>query len=149
MRSLLRLCALAALAIIPAPPRAEPPPPAPAPHEMPPGDGVLCAYAIYGSFAEVGERCDVHPDPAFQAELRRSATRLAAYIRANAHWSEEKVDRFTKEQAQVGRPAAQLCTAETMGFYRQMAERNTARQLAEGVDKTVARAGPPTWGLCL
>ena len=52
--------------------------------EPPPGEGLVCVWALVVSAAEVGRRCFPGENPEFQAELERSEAKLDAFVRANA-----------------------------------------------------------------
>lgn len=122
--------------------------PSPQERETPPGEGVICMFAIMGAMAEIGARCLPEEAPAFQAEARRSAERLEAYVLANSDTTPAQIAEFKADQTGVGAPEAQLCQAESLEFYRHMAALDVA-ELSAAVDELVAVPGSPTWGTCL
>ena len=122
------------------------PPPA---REPPPGEGVICAWAIYTTVAEVGGTCFPRENPALQAELRRSVSRIDAYVLRNSKGATpEQLTAFKRQQGHVGAPAARLCVADAIQLYRSL-EKAGAAKLSAGVDAMLARDGEPTWGTCL
>lgn len=145
-RTTLAAAALAALAALAGPSPAGPA--EPADREPPPGMGVLCAAALFTATAEIGRRCDVSADPGLQAELEASEARLDAYILANSSWDRARLDRFKREQASLGQPAAKLCNADALGIHGAFA-RTGPGELKRWSERLVARLGPPRWGDCL
>lgn len=117
--------------------------------EPPPGEGLVCAWALVVSAAEVGRRCFPGENPEFQAELERSEAKLDAFVRANARSSTpEDIARFKATQGHVGAPKERVCFADAIIIYRGF-EKGGAAKLREMIDKGVARPGEPTWGTCL
>lgn len=129
----------------PAPPPAARKPP----REPPPGEGLICTWALVVNSAEVGRRCFPGENPEFQAELERSEARLDAFVPANGKdATPENIARFKATQGHVGRPKDQVCFADAIMIYRAF-EKAGVQNLRETVDKGVARPGEPTWGSCL
>jgi hypothetical protein len=116
--------------------------------DSPPGEGVICAAGLYAAAAEVGRRCLAHPDPAVQAELDAAVARFDAYMLADPDWNRAALDRFKREQALVGSPAAELCASDAVMIYRGLAEAG-AESLRISSQQLVSRPGRPTWGDCL
>ena len=119
------------------------------PRETPPGEGVVCAWALYSFAADVVERCPSDVSAEMKAELKRSVERLDAYVRANSEITPEQFDTFKREQANVGRPEAEICEAGVGdGLVDGMTQMPVA-QLRTYIDGITARPGTPTWGTCL
>lgn len=119
--------------------------------ETPPGEGIICAMAIFGAIAEIGRRC--YPDrlPEFQEELRQSLVRMDAYVLANSDTTAEDLERFKADQTGVGVPDAELCSSEFASIYTEPPPEaiTDAAEFRTYVDQLVARPGTPTWGTCL
>jgi hypothetical protein len=113
----------------------------------PPGQGVMCAVAIYGLADQVGRRCFPGQDAAMQAEIGRTVAKLDGYVLTNG-WTAEDLAHFKREQAWVDEPRDKLCKGDPVGLYRGMAATNPA-ELRASVDALVSRPGKPTWGDCL
>jgi len=115
-----------------------------------PGEGVICAWAIYSAMAEVGARCHPDEDADVQAELTLAVARLDAYVIANTTppATIERIAEFKREQGMAGAPKEQLCRGAPEEMYKSVAARSPA-EIRKTVDDLVARAGPPTWGTCL
>lgn len=129
------------------------PAPSPAPliasRAAPPGEGLVCAWALVVNSAEVGRRCFPGENPGFQAELERSEAKLDAFVRANGkNTTPQSIAQFKATQGHVGRPKEQVCFADAIIIYRSF-EKAGVEKLREMVDKGVARPGEPTWGSCL
>ena len=116
--------------------------------EVPPGEGVICAWAIYSLIEEVGRRCAPERYPEGQAELRRSVQRLDDYVRANSQLTPEEIARFKSEQAHIGAPEAELCQGEPLQMFEGVGQIDPV-ELSTSIDALVARPGTPTWGTCL
>jgi hypothetical protein len=115
--------------------------------EPPPGEGVMCALAIYGVVDQVGRRCFPGQDAPMQAEIGRAVAKLDGYVLANG-WTAKDLAHFKREQTWIDEPNGKLCKGDPADLYRAM----TASDLAElraGVDAQVSRPGKPTWGDCL
>lgn len=119
-----------------------------APYRPAPGEGVICALAIFSAMSEVGSRRFPGEDAEFQSELARSVTRLDEYVLRNSERTIEDLSAFKKEQAHIGAPQAAVCHEEAIDMYRHMASRGPER-LKSGTDELVARPGEPKWGDCL
>ena len=119
--------------------------------ETPPGEGIICAMAIFGVIAEIGRRC--YPDslPEFQEELRQSLARMDAYVLANSDMTPEDLERFKADQTGASVPDAELCSSDFASIYTESpsAETTDAGEFRSYVDQLVARPGTPTWGTCL
>lgn len=116
--------------------------------EPPAGEGIYCAWALYGFASEVGSRCFPGQDQDFQANLRQSVARLETFVRQNSRVTEEEIATFRKDQARVGGPEALLCHGDGPAMYKGLLEQGGAR-ISASVDKLVSRPGKPTWGDCL
>lgn len=116
--------------------------------EAPPGEGVICAWAIYSLVEEVGRRCAPGRYPEAQTELRRTVQRLDEYVRANSDFTPEQIAQFKSEQAHVGVPEAELCQGDGLEMFEHIAQIDPI-ELSTGIDALVARPGAPTWGTCL
>ena len=115
--------------------------------EAPPGEGVMCALAIYGVADQVGRRCFPGQDAAMQAEIGRAVTKLGGYVLANG-WTADDLARFKREQTWVDEPKEKLCKGDPLGLYRSIAGADPATVHA-GVDQLISRPGKPAWGDCL
>ncbi|WP_439471740.1 hypothetical protein [Brevundimonas sp.] len=117
--------------------------------EAPPGEGVVCAWALYSFASDVVERCPSNVSPEMKAELKRSVERLDAYVRANSEITQEDFDQFKREQANVGRPEAEICQADADEGLVDAMTQMPVTQLRIYIDDLTARPGAPTWGTCL
>lgn len=113
--------------------------------EPPPGEGVICALAIYSAVAEAGSRCRTSQDAKFQSELREMIASLDDYILRNGDLTAEQLRQFKASQAGVGIPTERLCKSDAVKMYDAMRARDVRSQL----EKLLARPGKPTWGACL
>jgi hypothetical protein len=120
------------------------------PRESEPGEGVVCAWAIYSAMAEVGGRCLPEEDLEFQEELQRSVARIDEYVLLNASppVTVEQVAEFKREQGNTDSTTEHLCGAEMIGYFRSFAEQG-ADSVRTATDQMLARPGNPTWGTCL
>lgn len=112
------------------------------------GEGVICAWAIYGVMAEVAERCPVGANEDFKLEIRRSVHRLDAYVLANSNLTTEQVAKFKSEQSRVGTPTVELCQGAPLELYEGVRSVGI-EEIRSSVDALTARPGEPTWGTCL
>jgi hypothetical protein len=121
---------------------------APAPREPPPGEGVVCLWAMVSLSAEVGRRCFPGENPGFQTALAQSENRIDDYVRANQKdITPEQIAQFKATQGHVGRPTEQVCIPDAIALYR--AFEANGPELRTTVDRAVA-AGPAELGrLCL
>lgn len=117
--------------------------------ETPPGEGVICAWAIYSHVADVVERCPTGASPELKAELTRSVERLDAYVWANSDITQAQFDQFKREQANVGRPEAEVCQQRIDDGLVDSLTQMPVEELRTFIDGAVARPGTPTWGTCL
>lgn len=112
-------------------------PPPPVPRE-----GLICVWAIYANILEIGRRCGVTPNPAFQAELEGSVARMEAYARRQsparaadmAVWRQREIVGDTR-----------LCDADAVRSYDEFARLDLAR-VRQDVDEMLARSPPVDWG---
>jgi hypothetical protein len=113
----------------------------------PPGEGVMCALAIYSAMDQVGRVCFPGQDPAMQAEVGRAVAKLDRYVLANG-WTAEDLAHFKREQASVDTPKDKLCKGDFLDLYK-AAKTSDPAALGAAVDKATSRPGQPTWGTCL
>lgn len=105
--------------------------------------------AIYTVMASVGSKCFPGESPEFQAEIRRSVDRLDAYVSRNAKdFTPQAMAEFKRRQGHTETPADQLCRSDAVPMYRAM-EKGDRTTMSAGLDKLLARDGPPSWGTCL
>ena len=118
--------------------------------EPEPGEGVICAWAIYSAMIEVASRCFPGEHADVQVALRDGVSRIDDYVRRNGEPppSEEDIARFKREQGLVGAPTEQLCHGDAVGMYHAIAAQG-AEKIRESIDAVVARPGRPSWGTCL
>lgn len=124
------------------------PPPGMAQRTPPPGEGIICAWAIYAAAAEIGARCFPREAPEFQAELNRSVGRIDAYVLKNSKATPEDVARFKRDQGHVGYPKELICKGDGLQLYHSLKSVGAAR-LRAATDAAVGQPGEPTWGTCL
>ena len=120
------------------------------PETPPPGEGVICAWAIYSAMAEVGSRCHPGEDVEVQKELTRAVASIDAYVIANSTPAPtpEQIEGFKRSQGSVGDTKAQLCRGDMDELYGAIAAQG-APEIRRFIDELVARPGPPTWGDCI
>ena len=117
--------------------------------DPPPGEGIVCAWALYSVAAQVAARCFPGENPALEAELRNSVTKLDAYVARNSKdATPANIEKFKQEQGGVGAPVERLCKGDAVMVYRAF-ERAGPDKLRLETDKATARDGPPSWGTCL
>ena len=112
-------------------------PPAPVPRE-----GLICVWAIYANFLEIGRRCGVTPNPAFQTALEGSVARMEAYARRQ--FPARAAEMAAWRQREIIRDA-RLCDADSVGSYNDFAQLDPARVRGD-VDEMLARSPPVDWG---
>jgi hypothetical protein len=117
----------------------------------PPGEGVLCAWAIYTAIAEIGRKCHAGEHPEFQAELDDIIARTDAYVLANSTppVTQAFVDKFKREQGQKDVPGADLCANGDGEDLYQVLLKAGAAEIRKSTDELLARPGNPQWGTCL
>jgi len=110
-----------------------------------PGDGMLCAAALYHATAQAAKRC--YPDEAveLQAELGQAVERIDAFILANSDWTLQQLAAFNDEQARV-ESGAKPCEDQAVEIFRKMMKAKP-ESVRAAVDLGTARAGKPTWGV--
>jgi hypothetical protein len=119
----------------------------PAGARSPPGEGVICAAALYTYADEVMSKCHAGKQPKLQAELRRGVKRIDAYLLKNSTMTRADLVAFKREQAGVGRPAEVLCGVDDEGLYKALTNKSP-QELRSFFDNLLARPGKPTWGTC-
>lgn len=113
-----------------------------------PGEGVICAWAIMTTMAEVGDRCFPGEDPDYQRELHSAVSRLDAYVAKNSKRTPAEIQAFKRQQAHVGAPVEAICHGDVVEMYRALHKRG-APSVRAIVDQVAAHDGEPTWGTCL
>lgn len=116
--------------------------------ESKPGEGVLCLWGIATAAAEVGKRCPVTVDPAYQAALEENVAAMDRYVAVNGGWDDAQIAAFKRNNARVGADPAFLCTPKMVGLWDKFRTRG-AELLREEVGKLLERPGNPTFGDCL
>lgn len=117
--------------------------------ETPPGEGVICAWAIYSVLDEVGRRCTSNASPEMKAEIRHAVEALDAYVMTNAALTADQVHQFKVQQGGAETPDAMLCGGDALGMLEHTQANVSPAELRASVDALVARPGEPTWGTCL
>ena len=117
----------------------------------PPGEGVLCAWAIYAAIATVGQKCHPGEDPEFQSALGRTIARFDAYVLANSTPSATPawIDAFKRQQGSQDTPTAALCANKDAENMYQALLKAGANEIRKSTDELLARPGNPEWGTCL
>lgn len=113
-----------------------------------PGEGVICAAALYTYADEVISKCHDGKQPKLQAELRRGVKRLDAYILKNSKMTKAELASFKREKAGVGRPPEVLCQVDDEGLFKALTNKS-AKEMRSYFDRLTARPGTPTWGKCV
>jgi hypothetical protein len=115
-----------------------------------PGEGVVCAWAIYTTALEVGTRCYPGEHVDVQTELRRAVSQIDAYVIANSKPppTQKQFDTFKREQGNVGASREFLCRGDPDQIYKGFVGWG-APAISKAVNELVSRPGQPTWGTCL
>ncbi|MBI1251792.1 MAG: hypothetical protein GC189_10000 [Alphaproteobacteria bacterium] len=115
-----------------------------------PGEGVICAWALYSVAAEVGRRCFPGQNVEVNEELVRSVARIDAFVIANTdpQTTKQQIDEFKRQQGGVGADQESLCRGDAVQIYRSLAAQG-ALEIRRSIDTLVSRPGSPTWGTCL
>ena len=116
--------------------------------EPPPGEGVICALAVYSAVAEAGSRCRTGQDAKFQSDLREMVASLDDYVLRNGDLTAAQLRQFKASPAGAGIPTERLCKGDAVKMYDAMKARDT-REARSQLEKLLARPGKPTWGACL
>lgn len=111
-----------------------------------PGEGVLCALAIYSALTEASRRCAPDTAPEAQAELRRQVERLDAYALANGMTAETLAAFKAQHVPSASDPA--ICEMYRRDRFDEALEIEP-EALRTYVDDLTARPGTPAWGDCL
>ena len=122
--------------------------PAPSRPVPAPGEGVICALALYNAIAEIGRQCFPDQDQDFKTRLSGVLKKVDAYVLANSGSKPEDLEIFKRKQALLGKPKADVCKPDLMQLYTAAAKAGAA-DLQDSADKLLARPGKPTWGDCL
>lgn len=77
----------------------------------PPGEGVLCSWAILAAIAEIGRKCHAGENPALQAEMDVAIARIDAYVleHSDPAYTQADVEKFKRFQGHKDTPAASMC----------------------------------------
>lgn len=120
------------------------------PRQTPPGEGVVCMWAITTALSEVGRRCYPGQYVEAQRALTDAVARIDAYVLQNADPTptQDQIDGFKRQQGSMDSTDAELCSGEANRFYVSFVEQG-ADAITQSVDGLLARPGPPTWGSCL
>lgn len=120
------------------------------PPEVPPGEGVICAWAIMAAMNEVGRRCYPGQHADVQATLRDALTRIDAYVVANATPppTQDQIDDFKRRQGSSDATHDQVCRGDADQMYLHFVEQG-AEAIRAYIDPLLARPGEPRWGTCL
>ena len=111
-----------------------------------PRTGLTCAWAMLRTSVAVGRRCRVTPNPGLQETLEHSVARIEHHVRETAPSLLAQMDAHRRRiDAQSD---AQLCTADAIGFYGDMAE-GEPEAVRDETDRVIAAPGTPEWGACL
>jgi len=115
-----------------------------------PGEGVVCAWALYTVAREVGRRCHPGEDVELQEALEQAVSEIDAYVVANTNPSatQQQIDEFKRQQGHVGASEEFLCRGDPSELYRSLAEQG-APAIRASLDAALSRPGQPTWGTCL
>jgi len=98
------------------------------------GEGLLCPWAIHASLLEVGRRCGVTANPAFQAELERSVSLMEAYARRQSPARAAEMAAWVRREVNGD---ARLCDAEMVATYNGLGPSELAR-LRQDTDNLLA-----------
>ena len=122
-------------------------PPANAADSQEPRSGLICAWAMLRTSVEVGRRCRVGTHPGLQETLEHSVARLEEHARQRSPevWPQMQ-DYFRRRIA--GKTDAQLCAAEPVNFYSEMAT-GEPEALRDETDRVISLPGPVEWGDCV
>ncbi|MBL8543328.1 MAG: hypothetical protein JNJ63_05920 [Hyphomonadaceae bacterium] len=120
------------------------------PRASKPGEGVICAWALYTVASEVGRRCHPGEDVELQEELERAVSQIDAYVVANTnpHVTQQQLHEFKRQQGHVGDSEEFLCHGDAHDLYRSSVEQG-ASAIRAHVENMISRPGEPTWGTCL
>ncbi|MDF7773947.1 hypothetical protein P1X14_01705 [Sphingomonas sp. AOB5] len=143
IRAMLSLLALTSLGAAPLPAMQDG-----SSRQKPPGEGVLCLWAISTAMEEVGRRCTAGQDKEFQLALSEGNVKLRSFVLANSDMTVEGATAFQKQMAHKDMPTAEMCQGDTLSLYELM-RKNGAAKHRSSVDEHVAKPGTPSWGACL
>jgi hypothetical protein len=145
MRALVLIVMAGAMSAAPGGARtADPPAATPATAET--RTGLTCAWTMLRTSVAVGRRCRVTANPGLQGTLEHSVSRLEEHVRETAPGFLAQLEEHRRRID--GQSDAQLCTADAIGFYRDMGE-GEPEALRDEADRVIALPGPPEWGECL
>jgi hypothetical protein len=135
----------AAMAVSPGSARIADPPVAAA-REGPRGNaGLICLWGIYAAMVEVGKRCDVARNAAFEAALEGSISSLEDYARLRSPEGAAFMAAYRTHQIE-GR--ARICDPDALRMYEGMS-RAPPRAVRREADRLLESSPPVEWGACL
>ena len=117
----------------------------------PPGEGVLCSWAILAAVAEIGRKCHGGENPELQSELEGAIARIDAYVLANSDpaMTPAAVEEFKRFQGHKDVPAATMCVpGDGEVMYQRLAQVGPD-VIRTATDEILERPGNPAWGDCL
>ncbi|HYD13719.1 MAG TPA: hypothetical protein VEC11_12800 [Allosphingosinicella sp.] len=97
-------------------------------------EGLLCPWAIHANMLEVGRRCGVTANPAFQAELERSVSLMEAYARRQSPARAAEMAAWVQREVNGD---ARLCDPEMVAAYSELGPAELAR-LRQDTDNLLA-----------
>ena len=109
------------------------------------GTGLICIWAIQTSVLEMGRRCGIPRNPAFEAELERAIGRLEDYARRQ---SPDGAAFMANYRPRLVDQDAGLCGAEATRMYADMS-RATPEAIRTETDRFLATHPSVEWGTCL
>jgi hypothetical protein len=146
IRTIVALLLAAAISAAPGSARMIDPPPAAA--ERPQSStGLICAWAMFRTYAEVGRRCPVTANPGLQGELEDSVSRLEAHARERSPEAWAMMETYRQRHI-VGKTDARLCAGTTVRDYNELAT-GEPEALRDETDRLISLPGPPEWGDCV
>ncbi len=115
----------------------------------PPGEGVLCQWALLLVVAEVAARCEIGQDASTTAALESALARVEQYVVDNSQppMTASDIQTFKRLQGSVGAPRDHVCRPDALQLHQAFVSLGPT-VLGQHVDSLLARPGPPTWGVC-
>ena len=117
-----------------------------APAARPTQPGLLCMWARISAAAHVGRHCRAGQNPALQAELEASITRIEAHV-LQAGMPQVDIATFRDGPGMGTADEAELCTGEPIIFYDRFVAAGPDGLKTE-TDRLLALPDPPGWGYC-
>ena len=109
--------------------------------------GLICAWAMIRTYAEVGRRCPVTANPGLQATLDDSVSRLEAHARDRSPAAWAQMENYLRRRI-VGKSEARLCAGNALRDYNELAT-GEPEALRDETDRAIALPGPVEWGDCV